>query len=57
MRTTAGSQYGNGYWWLRSPNFIYSFIARNVDFDGVISLSNVHFTNYGVVPALKIQLS
>ncbi|MBQ6264785.1 MAG: hypothetical protein IJK60_04990, partial [Clostridia bacterium] len=46
---------GNSSWWLRSP-VNNSHIACDVDNDGCADYySIVNFTNYGVVPALKLQ--
>jgi hypothetical protein len=54
---TGTSYYGNGYWWLRSPNSYYSNNARNVYYyGGVYDRSGVGYTNGGVVPALVIDL-
>ena len=51
--TTNG--YG-GYWWLRSPSYYYSYIARLVLNDGYADLyGSVDYTGYGVVPALSIS--
>ncbi len=49
---------GNGDWWLRSPNYCYSYTAWGVDLVGITDY--YIFVNYsiiGVVPALKIRLS
>jgi hypothetical protein len=58
--TYPGDSYsGNGYWWLRSPNYSYrySFSARYVDIIGTISYNYyVDYTYRGVVPALTISL-
>lgn len=48
------SYYGNGYWWLRSPDFIDSIIAHYVDYDGYIFSNIVDNSNYGARPAIKI---
>lgn len=57
MWTTAGSQYGNGFWWLRSPISNRCNLARSVNCDGSIySTYSVPDTSLGVVPALRIQL-
>ena len=48
---------GNSRYWLRSPNHFYSRYARVVNDDGIIGNSNsVDRTNYGVLPALVIEL-
>ncbi len=58
MNTDTGYYYGNGYWWLRSPDNIYSLYALFVYRSGdVVYKYYVYDTIYGVVPALKIQLS
>lgn len=52
------ADYG-GYWWLRSPDYLDSYGARYVSFDGAANLSsNDRVTNSygGVVPALSISL-
>jgi hypothetical protein len=48
---TGTSYYGNGFWWVRSPNN-NSNNARNVNNDGNINNNNVNNTNNGVVPDL-----
>lgn len=48
--------YGNGYWWLRSPLDLYSYLARYVSYDGYIDGNYVYNSNIGVVPALVIDL-
>ena len=54
---TSSSYFGNGYWWLRSPIFIYSDYARSVDYDGFAGIDyNVYDFSTGVVPALWITL-
>ena len=55
--STDSSYKGNGYWWLRSPNCNNSFYARSVSRRGGADDYRVYYTNYGVVPALKISLS
>ena len=58
MNTDTSYYYGNGYWWLRSPDNIYSLYALFVYRSGdVVYKYYVYDTIYGVVPALKIQLS
>ena len=55
---TNSSYYGNGWWWLRSPNYYGSYNARHVGIDGnVYYYSSVYGDNYGVVPALNLMLS
>jgi len=51
---TSTNYYGNGYWWLRSPNISYSYSAHIVSFDGYINNSNVSKSNIGARPAIKI---
>ena len=56
---TESSYYGNGEWWLRSPDFDYSYSVRFVHYYGY-SLGNytgAHYDTYGVVPALNLTLS
>jgi hypothetical protein len=54
---TGTSYYGNGYWWLRSPNNNDSDDARYVSSNGNIINDNiVSSTDGGVVPALVIDL-
>lgn len=51
------ANYGKGIWWLRSPFHEYCFM-RNVDCDGnILYYYCVNYAIYGVVPAIKIQLS
>lgn len=50
---TSTSYYGEGAWWLRSPNIPYSIIAHNVFNDGYLYYSNVYYS-YGARPAIKI---
>ena len=49
--------YGNGYWWLRSPDYYSKNDVRRVNSDGYIA-DYYHVTNadLGVVPALRIAL-
>lgn len=60
--TAYGDYYGNGIWWLRSPNCNSDLSisrARNVDEDGNVEYDHydrVYFSEYGVVPAMWIQL-
>jgi len=54
---TDSSYYGNGYWWLRSPYYDYGHIAHYVYINGYAEHNFVYFTDYGVVPALKIRLN
>ena len=52
-----GTSSGNSRYWLRSPSHYYSRYARVVNDDGSIGNSNsVDRTNYGVLPALAIEL-
>lgn len=54
---SSSSEYnGNGFWWLRSPNYYYSYYARGVYNGGVDYGDGVRSTGYGVVPALQIRL-
>ncbi len=54
--TNTDSYLGNGYWWLRSPNYFYSYPSRRVDRDGSFDSIGVNYTMVGVVPALVIRL-
>ena len=63
--STASSYYGNGWWWLRSPNNLNSLSARYVDRNGYAD-NSIRVCNYisgdggdnvGVVPALNLTLS
>jgi hypothetical protein len=47
---------GNSYWWLRSPSGNYATYARNVIYNGSVSIITVYGTLSGVVPALWISL-
>ena len=52
-----GTSSGNRYYWLRSPYFDYSSLARVVSDDGGIDdYNHVCETNRGVLPALVIEL-
>ncbi len=51
---TSTSYYGNGYWWLRSPNYYDSYSAHIVDHDGYIYSNYVDYSFYGARPAIKI---
>jgi len=54
---TSSSDYGNGYWWLRSPGINFSYCARSVSIAGTVGYNyDVNYSNLGVVPALKIRL-
>jgi hypothetical protein len=52
--TTSTSYYGNGYWWLRSPNDDNFTSAHRVNNDGNIYISPVHISINGARPAIKI---
>ena len=55
--STSALYYGNGRWWLRSPNYLHSYIAREVDYDGLANNTyHGYYGNRGVVPALRIKL-
>ncbi len=55
--TATGSYAGNGWWWLRSPYYYYSYIACDVDFNGYADFNYiVYYTLVGVCPALWIAL-
>ena len=53
---TSTSYYGNGYWWLRSPYSLDYYLASIVYYGGYVGYHNVYITDFGVVPALNIQL-
>lgn len=56
MNTTA-KHYGNGLWWLRSPDTEYSHYVRTYGDDGHGgSRGTAYYTGAGVVPALRIKL-
>ena len=58
MSTDYWSYYGNGWWWLRSPNRDSSYNARGVYYRGYAVYSDlVGSGDYGVVPALNLTLS
>ena len=49
--------YGNGRWWLRSPDYYYDFLyVRGIDCGGDVKSITIYFPNIGVVPALQIRL-
>ncbi len=51
------SSYG-GWWWLRSPHYNYSDLARVISYHGYVNdyyFSSVDFGSGGVVPALSIS--
>lgn len=52
--STSTEYYGNGHWWLRSPNNFFPYYASYVDDVGIaVNLYNVNY-GIGAVPALKI---
>ena len=54
---TSSNYFGNGWWWLRSPDCSDSGSARGVSYFGdANNHRSVKFANYGVVPALQITL-
>ncbi len=56
--STNSSYLGNGCWWLRSPSNGSSDVALNVGYVGRANNGySVSNTDFGVVPALRIQLS
>lgn len=69
--STDSSYYGNGYWWLRSPSEEDDLISYTIDGGGGFSNYDDYYYSggfgmrigivgdprYGVVPALKIELS
>jgi hypothetical protein len=52
---TGRDYYGDGYWWLRSPDTYYLFVRNVFDTNG--GANSFGSTRYGIVPALKIRLS
>ena len=55
VSTDSGYEEG-GYWWLRSPYYDFSYIARYVDYNGLAYNSlSVSFDGVGVVPALCLN--
>lgn len=52
------NSFGCGYWWLRSPYYYHSSLARLVNYIGyaVQNYYYVYYDGYGVVPALNITL-
>jgi hypothetical protein len=46
---------GRSYWWLRSPDYYYSYYARRVYYDGYYYDYFVDFTFIGVLPAFRIN--
>ncbi len=58
--STESSYYGNGRWWLRSPNNNFYDWVRYVDYRGYAAGyygSYSHYNSNGVVPALNLTLS
>ena len=55
---TSSTFYGNGNWWLRTPDDSISSCVRYVNLGG-FACGGVYVNNYtyGIVPALQIQLS
>ncbi|MFA7506614.1 MAG: DUF6273 domain-containing protein, partial [Bacilli bacterium] len=51
---TSTSYYGNGYWWLRSPDNSNSSYAYYASVDGYFSSIYVDYSIYGARPAIKI---
>ena len=57
LMNTSSTYYGNGSWWLRSPNYHYGNDARYVYYGGNVGSSNsVSGSYFGVVAALQIRL-
>jgi uncharacterized repeat protein (TIGR02543 family) len=54
---TESSNFGNGWWWLRSPNNGADDRAWHINLDGDICEGNVSLNGLGTVPALWIQLN
>lgn len=48
---------GLGVWWLRSPDENSSKLAQMVRLDGETASSTVSYTQYGVVPAMRVKIS
>ena len=53
---TTDTYYGNGSWWLRSPDSLYGDMVRLLHFGNAENLSRAANTNAGAVPAMKITL-
>lgn len=45
------------YWWLRTPYYSYSYIARFVSSDGSLDYSSAYIGDIGVRPALNLSSS
>ena len=55
--STESTSYGNGWWWLRSPNHSSSFSMHNVTVSGSADETvGIYKLCGGVVPALRIKL-
>ena len=48
--------YGAGCWWLRSPYYFNWYNARQVYYSGSITIEEIDYGMYGVVPAIRIVL-
>ena len=57
MNTTrSDNNYGNGYWWLRSPYYNDKEIVRQIGNDGKLTMGDAGRNGAGVVPAMWIRL-
>ena len=49
-------KFGNGYWWLRSPHYVYNNYQYRVYSDGKVDFFNFDKDVGGIVPAIVIKL-
>jgi len=50
------TNYGNGYWWSRSPDADYFNDARYVGHGGNLNYSGVNYANYGIRPSFTVSI-
>lgn len=48
---------GNGFWWLRDPDFYDADAAYAINPYGVLESCTVHFNNIGVAPCIRINFN
>ena len=53
---TSENYYGDGMWWLRTPDSLYADIVRVIHFGNSDNLNRIANDKAGMVPALKITL-